>query len=67
VVSVRRLCIGGFIRQDTGIITDFIDPSASTLPNEGTLPLSVNGNGEITGYYTDTSNFGHGFLLNRQH
>ncbi len=34
------------------------DPPGSTL----TVPASINQAGEITGYYTDASNVGHGFL-----
>ena len=56
----------GFLRESTGVITAFIDPDASSLRYEGTLPLSMNGT-TIVGYYSDTNNFGHGFLLNREH
>ena len=32
------------------------------MPGAGTIPLSINPAGEVTGYYFDTDSFAHGFL-----
>lgn len=55
----------GFVRSPLGIVTTFDAPGADTTANDynGTFPVSINDQGEITGYYLDTQNVNHGFLL----
>jgi hypothetical protein len=55
----------GFVRSATGKVTSFDAPGANTTPGaySGTFPVSINDQGEITGYYLDANNVNHGFLL----
>jgi len=47
----------GFLRRATGIIKTFSVAGAST-----TLPVAINNNGVIAGYYYDSSDLTHGFV-----
>jgi hypothetical protein len=47
----------GFLRRATGLIKTFAVPGAAS-----TLPVAINNNGVIAGYYYDSSNFKHGFI-----
>ena len=55
----------GFLRSPEGKFTTFDAPGANTTPGSysGTFPVSINDQGAITGYYLDTNNVNHGFLL----
>ena len=55
----------GFVRSPWGNVTTFDAPGANTTPGaySGTFPVSINDEGEITGYYLDTNNVNHGFVL----
>ena len=54
----------GFVRAGaTGTITEFDVPGVpTTLGHRGTLPLSINTGGDITGFYVDASDIRHGFV-----
>jgi redox-regulated HSP33 family molecular chaperone len=52
----------GFVRALDGTLTTFDVPGAGTGPFQGTIPLSNNSVGAITGYYIDASDVTHGFL-----
>ncbi len=60
----------GFLRAANGAMTYPIDvPGAGTsggtehyLAFTGTIPISINANGDIAGVYTDTSGLRHGFV-----
>jgi hypothetical protein len=54
----------GFVRDRSGAITTFDAPGADIKPGDfaGTLALSINPTGEVTGFYIDASFFTHGFL-----
>jgi hypothetical protein len=54
----------GFVRAPDGRITKFDAPDAGTTPGsyEGTIPLSINAAGEITGAYFDSNYVLHAFL-----
>jgi hypothetical protein len=54
----------GFLRSADGSFTTFQAPGADTTPGSynGTLPISINDLGVITGNYYDANGFGHGFL-----
>jgi len=53
------------VRSPKGKVTTFDAPGANTTPGSysGTFPVSINDQGAITGYYLDTNNVNHGFLL----
>jgi hypothetical protein len=55
----------GFVRSPWGKVTTFDAPGANTTPGSysGTFPVSINDQGEITGYYLDLNNVNHGFVL----
>jgi hypothetical protein len=55
----------GFVRSFFGRVTTFDAPGANTSPGSfsGTFPVSINDQGAITGYYLDTNNVNHGFLV----
>jgi hypothetical protein len=55
----------GFVRSPEGTVTSFDAPGANTTPDSysGTFPVSINDQGEITGYYLDANNVNHSFLL----
>jgi hypothetical protein len=59
----------GFLRTPDGRVGSFDAPgSANVVPQApwywmGTLPVSINDDGVITGYYIDANNVSHGFLL----
>jgi hypothetical protein len=55
----------GFVRSPWGNVTTFDAPGANTTPGaySGTFPVSINDEGEITGYYLDANNVNHGFVL----
>jgi hypothetical protein len=55
----------GFVRTPWGNVTTFDAPGANTTPGaySGTFPVSINDEGEITGYYLDAKNVNHGFVL----
>jgi hypothetical protein len=59
----------GFLRTPDGKVDSFDAPGAANLPPQppwfwtGTLPVSINDAGMITGYYIDANNVSHGFLL----
>jgi hypothetical protein len=54
----------GFVRAPLGAITTFDAPDADITPGDfaGTIPLSINPAGEVTGYYFDTQFNTHGFV-----
>jgi hypothetical protein len=52
----------GFVRGIAGTITTFEAPGAGTSSHLGTLAVSINGSGTVTGYYLDANNFAHGFV-----
>ena len=54
----------GFVRAGaTGTITEFDVPGVpTTIGHRGTLPLSINAGGDITGFYVDSSDVRHGFV-----
>ena len=58
----------GFVRTSGGGLTFFDVASSGNLPaagiakNQGTVPLIINGAGEIAGIYIDSSNLTHGFV-----
>jgi hypothetical protein len=59
----------GFLRTPNGKVISFDAPGASGVTPQapwywmGTLPVSINDEGTITGYYIDANNVSHGFLL----
>jgi hypothetical protein len=57
----------GFVRTGNGGVTTFDVPGAGTipdqLPNQGTVPLGINREGVIIGFYIDKNGVHHGFLL----
>jgi hypothetical protein len=55
----------GFVRNPEGKVTSFDAPAADTTPGSynGTFPVSINDEGAITGYYLDSKEVNHGFLL----
>jgi hypothetical protein len=55
----------GFLRSPDGKIATFDAPGADTTPGDlnGTFALSINDRGAITGYYIDTNNVSHGFVV----
>jgi hypothetical protein len=58
----------GFLRTPDGKVSSFDAPGAANVPPQapwfwmGTLPVSINDDGMITGYYIDANNVSHGFL-----
>jgi len=54
----------GFLRTPDGTITSFDPPGSGTLKgsSQGTVPLSINSQGEIMGQYQDENYLYHGFL-----
>jgi len=54
----------GFVRAGaTGTITEFDVPGApTTIGHRGTLPMSINAGGDITGFYVDANDVRHGFV-----
>src|SRR5450755_827227 len=58
----------GFLRTPDGKVSSFDAPGAANVPPKapwfwmGTLPVSINDAGMITGYYIDANNVSHGFL-----
>jgi hypothetical protein len=48
---------------DDGDITTFSEPHAGMKPGKGTMPLTNNSAGKITGLYIDSSGVLHGFVL----
>jgi hypothetical protein len=54
----------GFVRTPDGRITKFDAPDAGTAAGsyEGTVPLTINAVGEVTGAYFDSNYVLHGFL-----
>jgi hypothetical protein len=59
----------GFLRTPDGKVGSFDAPGAANVTPQapwywmGTLPVSINDDGMITGYYIDANNVSHGFLL----
>src|ERR1039457_7033646 len=59
----------GFLRTPDGKVSSFDAPGAANRTPQapwfwmGTLPVSINDEGTITGYYIDANNVSHGFLL----
>jgi hypothetical protein len=59
----------GFLRTPDGKVSSFDVPGAASVAAEapwywmGTLPVSINDEGVITGYYIDANNVSHGFVL----
>lgn len=59
----------GFLRTPDGEVRSFDAPRAATVTPQapwywmGTLPVSINDRGTITGYYIDANNVSHGFLV----
>lgn len=55
--------IHGFVRLQNGTITTFDVPGAATgVIVGGTLPMSINAGGDVTGYYIDANGVPHGFV-----
>jgi hypothetical protein len=56
----------GYLRNRDGNITTFDAPGAGTVGSlgggQGTQPMTINAEGAITGFYTDSKNVVHGFL-----
>jgi hypothetical protein len=55
----------GFVRDTWGNITEFDAPDAGKIPDcqcQGTIPLTINDWGAITGFYLDPNNVYHGFV-----
>jgi hypothetical protein len=58
----------GFLRAPDGKVSSFNAPGAANVTPQapwywmGTLPVSINDEGTITGYYIDANNVSHGFL-----
>jgi len=59
----------GFVRAPDGRITTFDAPGAGTAAGsyEGTVPLAINAEGEITGAYFDSNYVLHGFVRTVKH
>ena len=57
----------GFLRARNGGVTTFDVPGAGTkphqFPNQGTVPLGINPEGVIMGFYVDENGAHHGFLF----
>ena len=55
----------GFVRYPWGTITEFDTPDAGKIGDcqcQGTVPVSINDAGAVTGYYTDSNSVNHGFV-----
>jgi uncharacterized membrane protein len=52
----------GFVRNRDGTFTSFFPPNSNSF---GPTPTAIIPSGGIAGFFTDTSNLGHGFLLMR--
>jgi hypothetical protein len=56
----------GYLRQPDGNFVSFDDPDAAQLPlsatDDGTVPLSINANGAVAGFYADANGVRHGFI-----
>jgi hypothetical protein len=54
----------GFVRSPEGTFTNFDAPGADLTPGDfnGTVPVSINELGVITGFYSDSNYVGHGFV-----
>jgi hypothetical protein len=56
----------GYLRQPDGTFVSFDDPQAAQLPlsttHDGTIPLSINANGAVVGFYADANGVRHGFI-----
>ena len=54
----------GYIRSPQGTFVTFDAPGADLKPGDynGTVPVSINDLGLVTGFYIDASNVSHGFL-----
>src|SRR5947209_1243642 len=59
----------GYVRSKQGVITVFDAPGAGTAPSQGTFPFNspnlINPEGDITGYYVDSTGALHGFLRDK--
>jgi hypothetical protein len=53
----------GWLRNSAGAISSFKNPSAGEGVNRGTYPTCVSGSGDVAGYYVDSKNVKHGFVL----
>jgi len=51
--------------SETGSFTVFDAPGAGSEAGQGTIPWSINANGEITGNFVDAMGVPHGFLRNK--
>jgi hypothetical protein len=56
----------GFLRAPDGKFTTFSVSGASSGPDYGTFPLSMNDDGAITGYFTDGKDGCRGFIRSRE-
>ena len=61
----RTFVSHGFLLDKHGAVTTFDAPDAGTGFNQGTLPLGINTNGAITGWYVDSANVNHGFVRDK--
>jgi hypothetical protein len=62
LLSLRGQPSQGFVRDSSGVITTFVAPGAGEGGGGmGTIPLAINGNGEVTGYYVSQGHAYHGF------
>ena len=52
----------GFLRSARGAYVTFDVRGAGSGPWQGTLPLNINAEGKITGWYLDGNGTCHGFL-----
>jgi len=58
--------VHGFIREPNGNHIEVDDLAAGTAAFQGTRPSTINDNGEVAGFYFDSSNGVHGFIRSRQ-
>src|SRR4029077_597213 len=52
----------GFLRASSATYTLFAAPGAGSGQSQGTTPVAMNANGQITGYYVDANDQRHGFI-----
>src|SRR5712672_40939 len=58
---VQLLAGSAFAQDPAATYAEFSAPGAGTGGGQGTVPISINTSGQITGYYYDSVVVGHGF------